>query len=96
MPEQQPGVMLNIEKVIKHVQELRGAAYSVVNELLMSNGVLAVDFVRTKFAALPSILVRDVCILPKILDAAESQNDQSCSEALNAEAFELLANLMSI
>lgn len=67
-----------------------------MNELLLSNGVLSLDFVRTKFAALPGLLVRDVNILPSTLDAAESKNDASCSEALNQEAFELLANLMSI
>ena len=94
--EDQPGVMLSQEKVMKHLQELRGASYSVLNELLMGNGVLALEFVNSKFAALPSLLVRDASILPDILDAAESKDDQSCSEALNSEAFELLANLMSI
>lgn len=88
--------MLSREKVIKHLQELRGASYSVLNELLLGNGVLALEFVRGKFAALPGLLVRDVCILPDTLDAAESKNDQSCSESLNSEAFQLLANLMSI
>jgi len=41
----------------------------------MGNGVLALDFVHTKFAALPSLLIRDVSILPTILDAAESEKD---------------------
>ena len=94
--ENEPGVFLNVEKVIKHLQELRGAGYSVINELLMGNAALALNFVNTKFAALPSLLVRDVCILPDILDAAQSQDDESCSEQLNAEAFELLGNLMTI
>ena len=94
--EAEPGVFLRVEKVIKHLQELRGASYSVINELLMGNGTLALNFVNTKFAALPSLLVRDVCILPEILDAAQSINDEACSENLNAEAFELMANLMSI
>jgi len=88
--------MLRSGKVIKHLQELRAGAYSVLNETLLGNGVLAVEFVQTKFAALPGLLVRDICILPNILDAAESKNDASCSESLNAEAFELMANLMSI
>lgn len=34
--------------------------------------------------------------MPTTLDAAESKNDASCSEALNSEAFELMANLMSV
>lgn len=63
---------------------------------MLGNGVLALDFVKTKFAALPGLLFRDACILPEILDAAESKNDQACSETLNSEAFELLSNLMSI
>ena len=62
----------------------------------MGNGVLAVDFVVAKFAALPSLLFRDVRILPTILDSAETEKDQACSEALNQEAFELMANLMTI
>lgn len=62
----------------------------------MGNGTLALNFVNTKFAALPSLLVRDVCILPDILDTAQSINDEACSENMNAEAFELMANLMSI
>ena len=94
--DQQPGVMLSQEKVMKHLQELRGASYSVINELLLGNGVLALEFVKSKFAALPGLLVRDACILPDILDTAESKNDQACSESLNKEAFELLSNLMSI
>ena len=81
---------------MKHLQELRGASYSVLNELMLGNGVLALDFVKSKFAALPSLLFRDACILPEILDAAESRNDQACSETLNKEAFELLTNLMTI
>jgi hypothetical protein len=72
--EQNPGVMLNVEKVVRHLQELRAASYSVLNELL----------------------VRDVCILPTILDLVESKNDSSCSESLNQESFELMANLMSM
>ena len=39
------------------MQELRGASYAVLNELLLSNGVLSLDFVRSKFAALPGLLV---------------------------------------
>ena len=64
IPEKQPGVMLNLEKVIKHLQELRSVAYSILNEITLGNGVLARDFVQIRFAALPSLLVRDVCILP--------------------------------
>ena len=75
--------MIKLEKVVKHLQELRAGAYSVINEILMGNGVLALDFIKTRFAKLPSLLVRDVCILPNTLDADESSNDQSCSEALN-------------
>lgn len=62
----------------------------------MGNGVLALDFVKARFAALPGLLVRDASILPDALDAAESKSDEACSEALNSEAFELLSNLMSI
>ena len=94
--EENPGVMLNVEKVVRHLQELRAASYSVLNELLLGNGVLAENFINTKFAALPGLLVRDVCILPTILDVAESKNDSSCSESLNQESFELMANLMSM
>ena len=36
----------------------------------MGNGALALTFVNTKFAALPSLLVRDVAILPDVLDSA--------------------------
>ena len=96
MAEENPGVVLNLEKVMKHLQELRGAGYSVLNELLLGNGVLANDFITNRFAALPGILFRDVTILPSILDCAESQNDESCSENLNSEAFELMANIMSM
>ena len=35
-------------------------------------------------------------ILPELLDSAQSRNDEACSESLNQEAFELLANLMCI
>ena len=42
------------------------------------------------------MLFRDVRILPTILDSAESEKDQECSEALNQESFELMANLMCI
>ena len=73
--EESPGVKLDIEKVIRHLQELRAASYSVLNELLLGNGLLAENFVNTKFSALPGLLVRDVCILPYILDLAESKND---------------------
>lgn len=58
--------------------------------------MLANSFVTTKFAALPSLLFRDVCILPSILDTDESADDDACSQALNQEAFELMANLMSM
>ena len=68
--EDEPGVFLRVEKVIKHCQELRAAGYSVINELLLGNGSLALNFVLNKFGALPSLLVRDVSILPDILDAA--------------------------
>ena len=67
--------MLNLEKVMKHLQELRAGSYSVINEILMGNGVLALDFIKQRFAKLPSLLVRDVSILPDQLDAAESEND---------------------
>mmetsp|Transcript_33017 Transcript_33017/g.43495 ORF Transcript_33017/g.43495 Transcript_33017/m.43495 type:complete len:84 (-) Transcript_33017:760-1011(-) len=62
----------------------------------MGNGALALNFVHTKFTILPTLLVRDVSILPEILDHAQSINDEACSETLNSEAFELMANLMSI
>jgi len=58
---------------------LRAAGYSVINELLLGNGVLSLDFVKTKFPALPALLVRDVCILPDAIDEAESRQDESCS-----------------
>ena len=58
--EEQPGVMLRPAKVIKHLQELRAAAYSVLNEILLGNGVLAQEFVKTRFAALPGLLFRDI------------------------------------
>lgn len=52
--------MLRPAKVIKHLQELRAAAYSVLNEILLGNGVLAQEFVKTRFAALPGLLFRDI------------------------------------
>ena len=62
----------------------------------MNNGQLAFDFVTKRFANLPALLVRDVQILPKQVDAARSRSDQACSQSLNEEAFDLLANLMSL
>ena len=63
---------------------------------MLGNGRLAKDFITTKFAALPSILLRDVMILPELLDNEESKNDQSCSEQLNDESLKLCLNLMTI
>lgn len=94
--ERNPGVVPNLDKVVRHLQELRSAGYSILNELLLGNGVLAKIFVTEKFAALPRLLFRDVCILPSTLDNEESVDDDSCSQALNQEAFELMANLMSM
>ena len=88
--------MLKIEKVIKHIQELRSLGYSILNELLLGNGRLADTFVRNKFRALPSLLLRDIMILPEILDKEESKNDDSCSEQLNEESFDLCMNLMTL
>jgi hypothetical protein len=66
-PHKGTGVMLRIEKVIKHVQELRSIGYSIINGFLIGNAVLATEFLNQKFKALPSLLVRDVQILPDVL-----------------------------
>ena len=78
--EEEPGTVLKTEKVIKHIQELRSLGYSILNELLLGNGRLADNFIKNKFRALPSLLLRDIKILPEILDKEESKNDDSCSE----------------
>ena len=94
--KEDPGIVLKTEKVIKHLQELRSLGYSILNELLLGNGRLAKDFITNRFAALPSLLLRDIMILPELLDNEESKNDQSCSEQLNDEGCKLLMNLMTI
>ena len=95
-PTEETGTYLKIDKVIKHLQELRALGYSIINELLLGNGRLADDFIRNKFRALPSLLLRDIMILPNILDKEDSKNDDSCSEQLNEESFDLCMNLLTL
>ena len=45
-PNKGTGVMLRIEKVIKHVQELRSIGYSIINGFLIGNAVLATEFLN--------------------------------------------------
>ena len=91
-PQEEPGIVLKMTKVMKHIQELRSLGYSILNELLIGNGRLADNFIRDKFRALPSLLLRDIMILPEILD----KEDDSCSEQLNEESFDLCMNLMTL
>jgi len=75
---------------------LRSLGYSIINELLLGNGRLADDFIRNRFRALPSLLLRDIMILPNILEREDNKNDASCSEQLNEESFDLCMNLMTL
>ena len=70
--------------------------YSTLNEIFSGNGRQTNEFVRNKFASLPGLLMRDVMILPKILEEDESKADEACSEQLNSEALDLFLNLMTI
>jgi hypothetical protein len=90
------GLGLDRNGLAKHCQELRSVGWTTLNELFTQNGRLANDFVRNKFASLPELLMRDVMILPEILEEDESRADEACSEDLNSEALDLLLNLMTI
>jgi hypothetical protein len=57
---------------------------------------MANEFVRNRFNALPGILVRDVMILPHVLEEDESRADEACSENLNNEGLELLLALLTV
>lgn len=82
--------------MIKHCEDLRALSYSILTELFLGNGRLANEFVRNRFNALPGILVRDVMILPHVLEEDESRADEACSENLNNEGLELLLALLTV
>jgi len=62
----------------------------------LGNGRLTNEFIRNRFKALPGILVRDVMILPQVLEEDESKADEACSENLNNEGLELLLSLITV
>ena len=87
---------LDKNQLIKHCEDLRALAYSILTQLFLGNGRLANDFIRNRFNALPAILVRDVMILPQVLEEDESKADEACSENLNNEGLELLLALITV
>ena len=74
--ENEPGIILKIDKVIKHLQELRALGYAILNQVLLGDAQLAASFINDKCKGLlPGLLVKDLQILPKVLELEESAED---------------------
>ena len=74
--ENEPGIILKIDKVIKHLQELRALGYAILNQVLLGDAQLADSSINDKCKGLlPGLLVKDLQILPKVLELEESTED---------------------
>ena len=63
------GLGLKKQEVIKHVEDLRALGYSILNTLVMGNAKTAFVLVKSAFPNLPKILMKDVLILPGIIES---------------------------
>ena len=65
------GLGLKKSEVLKHLQDLRALGYSILNNVVIGNAKLAFNLVKIVFKNLPKILMKDVMVLPNILEKVE-------------------------
>eukprot|EP00347_Sterkiella_histriomuscorum_P022045 403331879 len=93
------GQGLKKSEVIKHLEDLRALGYSIINNVVLGNSKSAFNLVKLLFKSLPKLLIKDVMILPQVMEQAKSNQNSSSliySENLWDESLELLLNLISI
>ncbi|CDW82063.1 UNKNOWN [Stylonychia lemnae] len=94
------GLGLKKSEVIKHLEDLRALGYSIINNVVIGNAKLAFNLVKLIFKNLPRLVMKDVMILPNVLEKAQQTNTSievlDYSENLWDESLDLLLNLINI
>lgn len=82
------------DAMISHIQQLRGLAYACFTQIFKSETKQNVlECLQSSLKHLPQLVIKDVMLLPKILE--ESGETDDALEELNNEALELMMSLMT-